>query len=160
MNYRITPLLMSGLLLFPGSISMAADEVPDRSTIPFEHKWDLSHLYLSDQAWEEAVGQMPKMIEGVQKYKGTLGDSAETILECFQARDDLNRNLSRIYAYARMHLDTDQTNGQYQTMQGKAQSVLSEAGAAASFIEPELLTLPEDVLEEYAMDPRFKDYKV
>ena len=160
MNYRITPLLMSGLLLFPGSISMAADEVPDRSTIPFEHKWDLSHLYLSDQAWEEAVGQTPKMIEGVQKYKGTLGDSAETILECFQARDDLNRNLSRIYAYARMHLDTDQTNGQYQTMQGKAQSVLSEAGAAASFIEPELLTLPEDVLEEYTMDPRFKDYKV
>ena len=153
------PLILSGLLLFPASAGIAA-EVPNRSELPPESLWQLSHIYPTDSAWEKALEEFPGKIKAVQTYQGKLADSPKTVLACLEARDELSQSLGKVYAYARMHLDTDQTNGQYQAMQGKAQNILTEAGAAASFIEPELLALPEKTLQGYTQDPLFQNYHV
>ena len=160
MNHHFAPLILSSLLLFPATNSFAASEVPERANLPKESLWQLNHIYPTDSAWEQELTKIPAKIQAVQSFKVNLGASTETILQCLKARDDLNQNLSKIYAYARMYLDTDQTNGQYQTMQGKAQSILGDASAATSFIEPELLSLPDGILQKYSTDPALKEYQV
>lgn len=160
MNHSFISFLLGGLLLFPTSTGFAASEVPERSALPPESLWQLSHIYPTDEAWENALTTLPTQMEKIQAFQGKLSTSPQTVLSVLQTRDDMNQNLGKIYAYARMHLDTDQTNSQYQMMQGKAQNLLSEAGAAASFIEPELLSLPAETLKAYAQDPSFKNYHV
>lgn len=160
MNHSVISFLLGGLLLFPTSTGFAASEVPERSALPSESLWQLSHIYPTDEAWENALTTVPTQMEKIQSFQGKLSTSPQTVLSVLQIRDDMNQNLGKIYAYARMHLDTDQTNSQYQMMQGKAQNLLSEAGAAASFIEPELLSLPEETLKTYTQDPTFKNYHV
>ena len=160
MNYHIAPLILSGLLLFPATDTVAAAELTERTNLPAESLWQLNHIYPTDAAWEQAVEEIPNKIKAVQSFKGKLNTSNQAVLDCLKSRDELNQSLSKIYAYARMHLDTDQTNSQFQTIQGKAQSVLTDAGAATSFIEPELLTLSDEALKKYATDSAFKDYHV
>lgn len=154
------PMLVSSLLFFPASDSAGAAEVKARADLPIDSLWKLDHIYPTDQAWEEAIVQIPVQIEKITSFQGKLGDSPELLLQCFHSRDELQQNLGKIYAYARMHLDTDQTNGTYQSMQGKAQSLLGDTSAAISFIEPELLSLSENQLQQYIHHPLLKDYRV
>lgn len=157
---HLIPMLVGSLLFFPAADSSASSEVKTRAELPADSLWRLDHIYPTDQAWEEAISQIPAQIEKTASFQGKLGDSSKVLLQCLQSRDELQQNLGKIYAYARMHLDTDQTNGTYQSMQGKAQSLLGETSAAISFIDPELLSLSENRLKEYMKNPLLKDYQV
>ena len=160
MNHKyLTPFVLGGLLLFPAAGGSAA-EVPSRKEISIDSQWRLDHIYPTDAAWEEALAALPSQAEAVSAYQGKLGESAEAALAALQARDDLSQNLSKVFAYARMNLDTDATVGKYQEMQGKAQAALAQAGAAISFIEPELLALPPETLTSYQKNPLLNNYVV
>ena len=42
-------------------------------------QWDLKDLYPSDAAWDEARKKALADVPGLTKYKGKLGESAETL---------------------------------------------------------------------------------
>ena len=65
-----------------------------------------------------------------------------------KASDELNELAERIYVYANQHLHEDTGNAYYQGLSGRAQMLLVQLSEASSYIEPELLNIPEDVLEE------------
>ena len=58
----------------------------DRSKVPDQYKWDLTHIYPSDEAWRAAkdklVGELPR----IREFKGTLGTSATRLAHASPAR--------------------------------------------------------------------------
>ena len=49
-------------------------EVKERKDIQEAFKWDLSKMYASDEAWEEALAKLDRWIPEIQAFQGTLGE--------------------------------------------------------------------------------------
>ena len=52
-----------------------------RNEINEKDTWDLSTIYPTDQAWEEALKDLTEQLETVAQYEGHLLDSADSLLE-------------------------------------------------------------------------------
>lgn len=119
-----------------------------REEIPKQYQWKMEDLYASNEAWEADFSKLQRGIEDIKKYEGTLAKSAENLLKMHKASDELNELAERIYVYANQHLHEDTGNAYYQGLSGRAQMLLVQLSEASSYIEPELLNIPENVLEE------------
>lgn len=151
----IMPKILSavlGTVLFTTAADVAGQEhnrIPLRSEIRDEYKWNLRDIYANDAEWQEGFTALKASLSEMNQYKNKLGEDPETLLACLKTRDRIHMNSERIFAYARMHRDENNTDTTYQTLTGKAESLLSEVGEATAFVEPEILSIPDEKLAEY-----------
>lgn len=124
-------------------------ELPLRADISDEYKWRLEDMYDSQGAWDADVARAAQLSQDLLNYKGKLGESAEVLLQALQIDDQLGEILSRLYAFARMHRDEDNTNTTYQALTDRATSILVQAESAKAFMVPEILTISEQRLREF-----------
>ncbi|MFZ5352790.1 MAG: oligoendopeptidase F [Bacillota bacterium] len=124
-------------------------QLPKREDIPAKHKWRLEDIYANDQIWEKDFSKVKEMAEGLLKYKDKLGISADSLLECLNAAADTNRLSEKVYVYAHMRSHEDSTNSYYQGFADRADSLMVEIQSAASFIIPEILSIPDEKLMEF-----------
>src|SRR5437016_2198130 len=86
-----------------GCPALAAAALPavalERSQVPAKFKWDLTPLYLSESAWQNAKTALANRIPGVAKFQGHLGDSPAALATALDAIMDLDRDLSRLGTY-------------------------------------------------------------
>ena len=122
--------------------------VPERSEIDTEYKWDLESVYATDDEWESAYEDVAEHVEELSAYEGRVADDGETLLEVLELRDEIMRDVSKVYAYARMRRDEDTRDQEYQALTARAQSLHADSASAASFIEPEVQTLSREGLDE------------
>ena len=57
---------------------VGAAQERDRSKVSDKYKWDLTHIYPSDEAWRSAKDKLVAEIPKIKEFKGTLGSSAGT----------------------------------------------------------------------------------
>src|SRR5699024_12165719 len=62
------------------------------------------------------------------------------------------RKVENLYVYSHLKNDQDTGNNTYQAMNNRAMTLATNAAAATSWFDPELLTLPEEKLEKYFED--------
>ncbi|MFS0863198.1 oligoendopeptidase F [Fredinandcohnia sp. 179-A 10B2 NHS] len=120
-----------------------------RSEVPVEQTWNLDDLFQTVEAWEAELAGIQADVSTVTKYKGLLGEGAETLLDCLLAREELQKRIVLVATYASLRFSEDATNPDNQGNAARVSSALSEIGAALSFIESEILTLPEGTIEQY-----------
>ena len=113
----------------------------DKATAADVAAWDLSDIYPDDNAWDAARKKMLADIPGLQKYKGTLGTSADTLAAALVAQSDLGRTASRIYTYISLKADADLRVAANQEKQAQAGDMFTAFSEATSWIAPELLAL-------------------
>ncbi len=65
-----------------------ATALPKRSEVRVEDTWNLEAIYPSVEAWEADFQRVTGMLEGIRAGQGTLGDSAQALLQALQRRDD------------------------------------------------------------------------
>ncbi|MCH8966674.1 MAG: oligoendopeptidase F, partial [Planctomycetes bacterium] len=139
------------LLAAPTLVSAqgGSKEVPTRDQIPDKYKWDLSVIYADQAAWEVDFGRVEEMIERLAKRKGTLGQSPKDLLATLQAHEETSRVLDRLVVYA--HQNSDLNTGDNEALGLKSRSVTLNVkfSEAVSWIDPELLTLPEETLRSW-----------
>ena len=119
-----------------------------REEISQQYKWKMEDLYATNEAWEADFEKLQKGIEELQKFEGTLGESAENLLKVHEMSDELNQIAEKVYVYANQRLHENTGNAYYQGLSGKAQMLIVQMGEASSYIEPELLNIPEEKLKE------------
>ena len=133
---------------------------PKRTEVPIGDSWDLASLFESDAAWLEVLGQFEKEMAGFSQFLGRLGESASVLAECLAFDVKLDRLGERLGTYAFLKTTEDQGNSHYQGFVGRYQNLATRAGQAASFIRPEILSIPpekmtammaEDCLKPYAL---------
>jgi oligoendopeptidase F len=126
--------------------------LPARSEIPIEHTWDLESVYPDDQAWEADYASISPMLEELETFSSRVGSNARTLLEAMKLQDDIGRKLGRIAVYAFLRRDEDTTNATYQALADRAEQLSVRAGAASSFVRPELLGLPDGTIERFMQE--------
>lgn len=126
-----------------------AKQILTREEVPEQLTWDLTTIFESDEAWEAELKEAEQLSKKASDYKGKVADSAESLYNTLQFSDALYERLSKLYVYSHLKHDQDTTNSKYQDLDGRIRSVLTNAGAAWSFITPEILALDEATLNSY-----------
>ena len=123
-----------------------------RGDIPHEYTWDLESIFPGDGDWEDSYKTLQQRLPELEALKGTLAQSGQALLEVLQKRDELFEKLESLFVYASMRKDEDTTNSKYQGMYDRAMQLVVYASTVASYIEPEILALPETTLDRFVLE--------
>jgi oligoendopeptidase F len=138
---------------------MTAPTVPPRSEIPHEYTWNRESVYPSDAAWEAELKDIQTGLPELTKYQGRLAEGPDVLAE---ASDQVYRLFERAVIalmYAHMSHEVDKLDQARAGMPGKAQGLLGQLLATASFMEPEMLAIGKPTLENWLKtEPRLAIY--
>lgn len=127
---------------------LQSQELLNRNEISDQEKWNLKDIYASDQAWEEDYQQLQQFIPQLQQYKGKL-NSADRLLACIKMQEQVGKQISRLYSYAMMSKDQDNTEAKYQEFTDKMAATAAIVASKLAYIEPEILSLPSATVKEW-----------
>ena len=137
-----------------------SNKIPKRSEVPAADKWDLSSIYKSNDEWESALSELPVLTEKVLQYKGKLGENSRTLLSALQALEQAELKLETVYHYASLQHEADEDDSEAADREGRAMMAYTKMQSEISFMDPELLSIPEETLKSWISLPEFKDYKI
>jgi len=130
-----------------------------RHEVPAELKWRLEDIYASDELFEQDLAKAKDSLAGVGELRGTI-TSKERLLHALRRRDELAMLIDRIFAYAYMRRDEDNSNSKYQAYADQALSLMVMANSASAFLEPEILSLDSAVVWEWVeAEPELEAYR-
>lgn len=130
-----------------------------RSQIPVQDTWQLSDLFPSDEAWEQAFTKAGEDIKAFPALSGTLGASKDALLSGLQQSGAVDLQLERLYVYAHLNRDEDNGIATYQGMTDRAMQLMVQYGEASAFFTPELLRIPREMFLAWANDPALAAYR-
>ena len=134
--------------------------VLQRHEINEKDTWDLSTIYPTDQAWEEALKDLTEQLEKVSQYEGHLLDSADSLLEITEFSLEMERQMEKLYVYAHMKNDQDTREAKYQEYYAKAMTLYSQLDQAFSFYEPEFMEISEKQYADFLeAQPKLQVYQ-
>ena len=155
--------IIIGVAIIMGSSQPALSqvkEVPTRDQIEAKYRWNLADLYPSDDAWEKAFAKMKTDIPKFAPFEEKLGSSPETLAECLILNDSLGLDIYRLIVYSNLRKSEDTRVSKYQEMGDRMSTVIADFNSASAYIEPEILTIPDDTLKSFlARDPKLAVYK-
>ena len=136
-----------------------SNKIPKRSEVPAGDKWDLSSIYKSNEQWEEELKKIPALTEKVVAFKGKLSESSDTLLEALKALEKAELQLETVYHYASLQHEADEDDSEATDRDGRAMMAYTELQSQISFMDPEILSIPEESLRSWIEKPEYKDYK-
>ena len=159
---KLYPFVVSAILLNSAvaeSASGDSSQVPERKDIPAQHQWHLGDIYANEADWQADFDKLRADLPHISQFKGKLSASPKNLLDCLKLRNQVGIVSGKLFGYARMHRDENTAEAKYQALTGKTESLLSEAGTATAFIEPEILAMPDEKLAAFRQqEPGLKEY--
>jgi len=150
MTFRYSAALAALSIMFAGT-ALAQEEATE---VDPKYTWDLTELYPSVEAWEEArIGVMAKF-EEIEARRGTLGDSAESLYEALALISDTSREAARVSTYSNLNADEDLRDNDTQERRQLSQVMYARLGEATAWVQPEVLRVGEEVINSYIHDDK------
>lgn len=146
--------MMAAFLAAASAVLSETGAVPQRSDIDEKDKWRTEDIYPSLEAWETDFALLQNSVSRFEDIKGHIGDSPASMLACFQLSDSLNLVLENLYVYAHLRLDEDNRESQFQELTGRISTFNTEFSEATSYIEPEILALDWDQVDQFLNSDR------
>jgi oligoendopeptidase F len=130
----------------------------ERSEIDENSKWDVTHIYSNEAAWEEEFVRIQESITGYDRFKGKISTDATLLTECIKFDEEVSIKLEKLYLYVMLNRDSDLRVNKYQGMSDRIKNLHSTAASKSSFILPELIETPEELIQE-ALTSGLKGYE-
>jgi len=115
----------------------AAQPVPRTETA----MWDLSELYLNEQAWSSDYARIKEEAQRLDVYRGTLGANAAAMLKALDAISHANKEANRLFTYASLRADEDLSNARNQERKQQAGALHTLISERTAWLAPEILGL-------------------
>ncbi|MDH3415439.1 MAG: oligoendopeptidase F, partial [Gammaproteobacteria bacterium] len=114
-----------------------------------QHTWDLTDLYSSVEAWDQARKEVLAEYDAIEARRGTLGDSADSLYSAYRHVSDTLKKAGRVAVYASLnsHEDLRVTDTQERDQLGNI--LFARFGEATAWMQPELLEVGREVIESY-----------
>ena len=139
---------------------MTNETIPLRKDVPEEYKWDLTQLYKNEEEWKKDLAQIPSLVEKLVSFKNRLGENKETLLASLMASCELDMKIEKVFHWASLCNEQDQSDSKAQENYNEVLMAYSKAEAETAFYTPELLSIPDEKINEWIEDKSFDDYRV
>jgi len=130
-------------------LEKVAEKRPKRSEVPQELTWNLTDLFSSYEAWEDALVKIEEDLVSIGSFKGRLHEGADVLLDCLMLQEKLLERLVRAAAYTHLRKSEDLTNPVNQADASRMAALQAKLNAGLSFIQSEILEFPENQVETY-----------
>lgn len=124
-------------------------KVPLRGKLDKKYTWNAESVFPSDAAWENEMNQILEDILTVKQFQGRLVEDPNVLREALKAVNELISCAQKAFMYAGFSYAVDTTNQHAAGMRSKAQGVYGQVLSAIAFMQPEILALGRDRLEEW-----------
>ena len=137
-----------------------SETIRERKDIPLKDTWALDDLYATDADWEKALARMQARMPELSEFEGKLAQNGQTLCAFLALLEELDTQAESLGNYAMRRGDQDTRDANYQAMNGKFISAVTELSAGLSFATPEIMAIPEESLESFYADcPRLERYR-
>ena len=131
-----------------------------RSKVKKNQTWNSESVFATPKDFDVAVTRLVESLPSIQTFKGRLSEGPDTFIETMTTLNEISERAAKVQVYATMSSAVDTSDQLGASMNGKAMSALAQAGAATSFIDPELLAIGETTLRQWIInDPRMKAFE-
>ena len=117
-----------------------------RAEVAPETTWDLADLFATRDAWLAELDAVERSVASVVRHQGRLAAGPAALLACLDARDDVLARLDRAETFAGLREAEDGSNPARQADQSTAAALGARVRAALSFVDTEILALPDGTL--------------
>jgi oligoendopeptidase F len=142
-------LLAAALLALPMTVGYAQEESAEDRPVDPQYTWDLTELYPSVEAWNEAREEVLAEFDKLDAHRGTLGDSADSLYQAYRHVSDTLKKAGRVYVYASLNGDEDLRVTDTQERRQLGSIMFSRFSEATAWMQPELLEVGREVIESY-----------
>ena len=123
------------------------------------YMWELSHIFESREAFEEAYSAAEASLVQIEDLRGKMTHDAATLKRSLDAIYEIGEKVELVYLYAFLHKESDNSDPEYQAMSGRAVNLLMSFSSAVSFMNPEILSAGKEKLEGFLCDPVLSGYR-
>ena len=135
-------------------------EILDRSQREEKYLWDLSSMFVSDEAFEKCLEESRDFIEKTETYRGKITSTPQNLLEYLKLSDEIGVVMSRLFNYAQRKSDEDTRIAKYQDYVNRVMSLYVSVSQASAWFTPELLTMSDEMMEQfYTAEPELELYR-
>jgi oligoendopeptidase F len=135
-------------------------QIPLRSEIPEADTWDLTHIFGTEEEYRELFSDLKNCYSNITEFKGHLGDSPETLLKCLEFEKRLQQIAERLAHYSSLKNSEDSSNNENLSRRAELTNLLTKVHEAASYISPEIQTVPDDKFQRFLDDPALTSWKI
>lgn len=121
----------------------------DEAAVDPKDTWDLSDIYPSVEAWNEARDEVMAAFDEIEQRRGTLGKSADDLFETLQLISDTEKKAGSVLVYSAMNNDEDQRVTETQERRQLGSILYSRLGESTAWVQPELIEVGREVIESY-----------
>lgn len=132
-----------------------AQAIRNRNEIDGKYKWNLGHIYASDEAWQAAYDQLAGTIGNITAFQGKVAEDPKGAIKAYF---QIQKEILPVYEYAFLRKETDNADPTAQGLKDRAIRLLVQLQTATAFVEPELLEMDEGALQALAQDPEMTNY--
>jgi oligoendopeptidase F len=124
-------------------------QVPVRSKVDKKFTWNAESVFKTEKAWEKEVKQILQDLPKIKACQGRLAEGPSVLKETLSTAYDLVLRAQIALMYAAFANAVDTTDQQAAGMRGRAQAMYGQVLSAISFLQPEILAIGKDTLEEW-----------
>ena len=135
-------------------------QVPVRIKVDRKFTWNAESVFKSEKAWEKELNQILQELPKIKAYQERLAEGPSVLQEALSAANDLVSRAQTVFMYAGFSYAVDTTNQQAAGMRGRAQGMYGQVLSAVSFLQPEILAIGKERLDEWmSQDPQLAIYQ-
>lgn len=117
-------------------------------------RWDLTPVYDDRAAWDVALASIREAVDRIAGWKGRLAEGPAALRGCLDEYYATLKELYRASSYASMRHHEDTRDAETAAMEQQVSLVATRLSEAASFIDPEILAVGREAVEEWlSMEP-------
>jgi oligoendopeptidase F len=131
-----------------------------RSEVSPQDRWNVEALYPTASEWEEAFQKITLPHAQLDSFKGTFVKGAETLRLFLDLFFECDRAISRLYTYAYLRHDENLTDDANKKNFERILKLCFDFRQEFSWVEPEILALPDQKLKDYLHSEELKPYCV
>lgn len=140
------PSRKGALRMVQPSASPPVQALPSREEVDPARRWRLEDLFPSVEAWEAAFRRVEEAIATLGAWRGRAREGAALVARVLDADARLGEALDRVYVWAHLGRDEDTRDPAAQGRAQRAARLSTRAAEATSWIQPEILALPREML--------------
>jgi len=147
---------MKKVLIFSASIMFmltavesTVSQTRDRAKVPEKYTWDLTPIYPTDEAYQEAKNALTRKFDQILTYKGHLGQSADQLYDCLNLNSEISKEASRLFSYVSFQADLDTRDSKYLGMRQELSQLLTDYNTKSAYIQPEILEINPNKLKKF-----------